>query len=265
MPSISGSNRSCEVQDEHHEKPVAPAELPEPSNADLDDDLAYFADQLREDDCIEVAKAPLASCVPLGKDMTSLSTDVARLFQRLYDAAVQTVREHGMIKDGDRVLVGLSGGKDSLTMLHILRRMSLKSNPVKFELAAATVDPLAEGFDPSPLIPYVEQLGIPYFYERQNIIEQAKFRNVSYSSEHPNDNRHTCAEQLPCRENGTLTKAEERELTSICAFCSRMKRGVLYGCARKNGFNVLALDIRHGWSFSHRREIAACQSPVVFL
>jgi len=119
--------------------------------------------------------------------------------------------------------------------------MSLKSNPVKFELAAATVDPLAEGFDPSPLIPYVEQLGIPYFYERQNIIEQAKFRNVSYSSEHPNDNRHTCAEQLPCRENGPLTKAEERELTSICAFCSRMKRGVLYGCARRNGFNVLAL------------------------
>ena len=77
-----------------------------------------------------------------------------------------------MLRPGDRVLLGLSGGKDSLTLLHALHALQQRT-PFAWELGACTVDPGAEGFDPSPLIPYMARLGVPYFYEREKIIEQA--------------------------------------------------------------------------------------------
>ncbi len=55
-----------------------------------------------------------------------------------------------MIKEGDKVMLGLSGGKDSLTMLHCLLQLQRRS-PIKFELACVTVDPQTTGFDPSYL------------------------------------------------------------------------------------------------------------------
>ena len=64
-----------------------------------------------------------------------------------------------MISDGDRILLGLSGGKDSLAMLHVLLAIQ-KRAPIKFEIACATVDPQTDSFDPSPLIPYVQSLGV---------------------------------------------------------------------------------------------------------
>lgn len=112
-----------------------------------------------------------------------------------------------MIHDGDRVLLGLSGGKDSLTLLHLLIHFQ-RHAPIRFEIGAVTVDPQAESFDPSPLIPYMESLGIPYHYRREPIVELAQ--------EHMNNN-------------------------SYCAFCSRMKRGTIYSMARKQGYNVIAL------------------------
>jgi tRNA(Ile)-lysidine synthase TilS/MesJ len=112
-----------------------------------------------------------------------------------------------MLREGDRVLLGLSGGKDSLALLHILHAVQ-KRSPIKWELAAVTVDPGTDAFDPSPLIPYVKSLGIPYFFLSERIIDRAKI---------------------------------QMQGNSICSFCSRMKRGSLYTCARKNGYNVLAL------------------------
>jgi hypothetical protein len=78
-----------------------------------------------------------------------------------------------MIKDGDRILVCLSGGKDSLSLLHMLHQYQFyaRSKGVSFTLGAATVDPGSNAYDPRPLIPYLKQLGVPYFYE-----EQSKFR-----------------------------------------------------------------------------------------
>ena len=111
-----------------------------------------------------------------------------------------------MFREGDRVLLGLSGGKDSMTLLHVLHAMQRKS-PVKWELGAVTMDPQFPGFDPSPLIAYMKRLGIPYFFESQDLLETAKNCNPS----------------------------------SICSWCSRMKRGILYTCARREGYNVLAL------------------------
>ena len=115
--------------------------------------------------------------------------------------------DYGMIADGDRILLGLSGGKDSLALLHILLHLR-RYAPVRFDLATLTVDPEVEGFDPSPLQAYVKALGISCFYDRQPILEQA---------------------------------AEHMSGDSFCAYCSRMKRGIMYRTAREQGYNVLAL------------------------
>uniref|UniRef100_A0A6T6TEL6 tRNA(Ile)-lysidine/2-thiocytidine synthase N-terminal domain-containing protein n=1 Tax=Amorphochlora amoebiformis TaxID=1561963 RepID=A0A6T6TEL6_9EUKA len=114
-----------------------------------------------------------------------------------------------MIREGDRILVGVSGGKDSLTMLDILLEKRRKA-PITFDIAACTVDPQAPEYDPSPLKEYMKEKGVPYFYESQNILETAK-------------------------------KILDASRDSICSFCSRMRRGILYNCARREGYNVLAL------------------------
>jgi hypothetical protein len=105
----------------------------------------------------------------------------------------QAIGDFKMIRDGDRVLLGLSGGKDSLTLLHILHTMQ-KRAPIKFELAAVTMNPNFSGFDPRPLIPYMKSLGIPYYFESQELLEEAQ-------------------------------KCDPK---SICSWCSRMKRELLF-------------------------------------
>lgn len=84
-----------------------------------------------------------------------------------------------MIKDGDKILVCLSGGKDSLTLLHTLHQYKFyaSSRGVRFELGAVTVDPGSSAYNPKPLITYMESLGVPYIYE-----EQSKFRFVRFYS-----------------------------------------------------------------------------------
>ena len=121
--------------------------------------------------------------------------------------AGRAIADFSMIRDGDRILLGLSGGKDSLSLLHMLRHLQQRA-PVRFDLAAMTVDPMAGDFDPSPMIPYLADLGIEYHYLRKPIMELAK--------EHMGRN-------------------------SYCAFCSRLKRGFMYQTARDHGFNVIAL------------------------
>lgn len=115
--------------------------------------------------------------------------------------------EHAMINDGDRLLLGVSGGKDSLSLLHCLRHFQ-RHAPVKFALGAMTVDPQVEDFDPSGLRPYLAGLGVPYFYESQPIEAQAR---------------------------------EHMAKDSFCSFCSRMKRGIMYNTCRREGYNVLVL------------------------
>ncbi|XP_028516147.1 uncharacterized protein LOC110243543 [Exaiptasia diaphana] len=128
----------------------------------------------------------------------------------IFKPMVEAIEEFSMIKDGDHVMVCLSGGKDSLSLLHALQqyKYQAKSKGIAFEIGAATVDPQSTAYDPRPLIPYLAALGVPYFFEEQGIIQQAA--------------------QLPACE-------------SICSFCSRMKRGRLYACARREGYNVLAM------------------------
>lgn len=121
--------------------------------------------------------------------------------------AGRAIGDYTMIRPGDRVLLGLSGGKDSLSLLHVLLHFRAKA-PVGFELGAATIDPQSPDYRPEPLKDYMRALGVPYFYEAYPIVAQA---------------------QISMRGD------------SFCAFCSRLRRGMLYKAARREGYNVLAL------------------------
>ncbi len=112
-----------------------------------------------------------------------------------------------MIQANDRILLGLSGGKDSLSLLRVLMHLRQKA-PVSFALGVCTVDPQIEGFNPRPLQSYLADLDIPYYYRSQAIMQRAL----------------------------TTMRGD-----SFCAYCSRMRRGVLYETARREGYNVLAL------------------------
>ena len=119
----------------------------------------------------------------------------------------RAIADFQMIQANDRVLLGLSGGKDSLSLLHILRHLQ-RHAPIRFELGVITVDPLIPGFDPSPLKAYLTSLELPYFYKTQPILDEA---------------------------------LQHIKGDSFCAYCARMKRGILYTLARQEGYNVLAL------------------------
>jgi tRNA 2-thiocytidine biosynthesis protein TtcA len=119
----------------------------------------------------------------------------------------RAIADYDMIRSDDRILLGLSGGKDSLTLLHILLHLQ-RYSPVHYELGVITVDPLVEGFDLSPMGPYLASLSIPYYYEAQPIMERAR---------------------------------EHMHKDSYCSWCARMKRGVMYSVARRESYTVLAL------------------------
>ena len=119
----------------------------------------------------------------------------------------RAIADYGMIRDGDRILLGVSGGKDSLTLLQILNHLRSYA-PVRFDLGVITVDPEVEGFDPSSLTAWYDALGLPWYYRQQPIMEEAKSR---------------------------------MDGDSFCAYCARMKRGIMYSTCRREGFNALAL------------------------
>jgi tRNA 2-thiocytidine biosynthesis protein TtcA len=119
----------------------------------------------------------------------------------------KAIADYRMIRDGDRILLGVSGGKDSLSLLQVLQHLRSYA-PVRFTLGVVTVDPEVEGFDPAPLQAYYTALGVPYFYVAQPIMDEAR--------------RHMRGD-------------------SFCAYCARMKRGIMYTTCRRAGYNVLAL------------------------
>ena len=109
-----------------------------------------------------------------------------------------------MIEQDDNILVGLSGGKDSLILLHALHEFA-KRSPVKFSFAALSVK--ITGLDTETLKSYCEAKNINYFVVEQPIIEIIKSRGEK----------------------------------SPCSFCANMRRGIISSWASQNGFNKLAL------------------------
>ena len=78
-----------------------------------------------------------------------------------------------MIQEGDKILVALSGGKDSLSLIHILKHFASVS-PVKFEIGAVTVDPQVAEYNPKPLVEYMKSINVPYWIESEPLIERAE-------------------------------------------------------------------------------------------
>ena len=119
----------------------------------------------------------------------------------------EAMRDFDMIQPGDRVLLALSGGKDSLTLLHLLGHLQCYEK-TPFALGAITINPMIEGLNQLPLIDYLKALNVPYFFRSEPIMERAQ-------GHMKND--------------------------SFCAWCSRMKRGLIYDTARKEGYNIIAM------------------------
>ena len=130
------------------------------------------------------------------------------LWRRLRHGVGRAIADFGLITEGDRICVGLSGGKDSQLMLLLLHELQQRA-PIRYELMPVTVDAGFSGFDTAAIRRFTESLGL--------------------------------ALQIEQTDHAALINAKLRPGSSYCAFCARLKRGALYGAARRLGCNLLAL------------------------
>ena len=130
-----------------------------------------------------------------------------KLSKKIMSKLGKTNAEFELIEEGDKILVGLSGGKDSLTMIHAMKEQQRRA-PFKFEFLAVTISyGMGENFD--NLIAHCKEHDIPHIVHETNTYE--------------------------------LAKDKIRKNSSFCSFFSRMRRGYLYSVAQEHGCNKVAL------------------------
>lgn len=145
---------------------------------------------------------PSLALPPTEADLKALPRLERKLARRVGEANAA----YGLIEDRDRILVAVSGGKDSWALLDVLERLR-KRAPVTFTVEAVTVDPGFPQFNPDPIAEACERLGV-----RHHVLPAPIDKMVR-----------TKPEELPC------------------IICSRLRRGVLYSFARQQGFSKIAL------------------------
>lgn len=134
--------------------------------------------------------------------------DFNKLQKRLRRQTGNAVIDYRMIEEGDKIMVCLSGGKDSYTMLDMLRSLQ-RNAPINFSLVAVNLDQKQPGFPEHVLPEYLDKLGVDY-----HILE---------------------------RDTYSVVKEKTPEGKTTCALCSRLRRGSLYGFAEEIGATKVAL------------------------
>jgi tRNA(Ile)-lysidine synthase TilS/MesJ len=119
----------------------------------------------------------------------------------------KAVKEYNMIQDGDKIVIGISGGKDSMVLLHAMK-LYQRFSPMKYDLAAVTVGMGFENFDTSPIDEFCKKIDVPYHVVDTNIAE------IIF---------------------------DIRKEKNPCALCAKMRRGALNDKVTELGFNKVAL------------------------
>jgi tRNA 2-thiocytidine biosynthesis protein TtcA len=136
------------------------------------------------------------------------SNNFRRLQARLRGLVGKAIDDYSMIAEGDRVMVCVSGGKDSYTLLDVLMSLQ-RSAPIRFELVAVNLDQKQPGFPEQVLPGYLRDLGVPF-----EVLEQDTY---------------------------SVVKRVIPEGRTMCGLCSRLRRGRLYRYAAENGITKIAL------------------------